>query len=198
MFPQYDQRTPTVVHSTAWGDIRRQEHDLAAALCRRCARRFGHLGFAGDQRRLCREKCPRLAFEYGKLVDQWSQLGLPLMMFLTAADSDARTQGGSQYQRLSSRQALHANSQVLGGSVVGRAPRPNERAVCCGLTSDGEPHEFPNVGYSPQRQAKHPQATARPAQGGRLTQAAAGQRPAGQAVKTLRQAKLCGASPAVC
>ena len=89
-----DPRTPTVVSfDQPWGEyLVEQEHELAPlhyadALVR------ADLGISGFGLEINAGYWPRgtahrPAFEYGKLIDQWTQLGLPLMLFMTAPATD--------------------------------------------------------------------------------------------------------------
>jgi hypothetical protein len=93
----------------------------------------------------------RPAFEYGKLVDQWSQLGLPLMMFLSAPDSDEEDPKAARNIRgelIKPSGDPEENSQAAWAASV--APlllaRTSVQVLLWNQLADGEPHEFPHGG----------------------------------------------------
>ena len=152
-----DPRTPTVVSfDQPWGEyLVDQEHDLAPlhyadALLR------ADLGISGFGLEINagywpRGSAHRPAFEYGKLVDQWSQLGLPLMMFLTAADSDAedpKAVRNINAELIKPSGDSTQNSQAAWAASV--APlllaRTSVQVLLWNQLADNEPHEFPHGG----------------------------------------------------
>jgi hypothetical protein len=152
-----DPRTPTVVSfDQPWGEyLVDQEHDLAPlhyadALLR------ADLGISGFGLEINagywpRGSAHRPAFEYGKLVDQWSQLGLPLMMFLTAADSDAEDPKAARNinaELIKPAGVATQDSQAAWAASV--APlllaRTSVQVLLWNQLSDAEPHEFPHGG----------------------------------------------------
>lgn len=152
-----DPRTPTVVSfDQPWGEyLVDQEHDLAPlhyadALLR------ADLGISGFGLEINagywpRGSAHRPAFEYGKLVDQWSQLGLPLMMFLTAADSDAEDPKAARNinaELIKPSGVSTQNSQAAWAASV--APlllaRTSVQVLLWNQLADSEPHEFPHGG----------------------------------------------------
>ena len=152
-----DPRTPTVVSfDQPWGEyLVDQEHDLAPlhyadALLR------ADLGISGFGLEINagywpRGSAHRPAFEYGKLVDQWSQLGLPLMMFLTAPDSDAEDPKAARNIRaelIKPSGNPMQNSQAAWAASV--APlllaRTSVQVLLWNQLADNEPHEFPHGG----------------------------------------------------
>jgi hypothetical protein len=152
-----DPRTPTVVSfDQPWGEyLVDQDHDLspihfADALLR------ADLGISGFGLEINagywpRGSAHRPAFEYGRLVDQWSQLGLPLMVFLSAPDGDGADPNSAKN--------IHAepirpsgdpeeNPQL--GWAASVAPlmlaRSSVQVMLWNQLSDAEPHEFPSSG----------------------------------------------------
>jgi hypothetical protein len=93
----------------------------------------------------------RPVFEYGRLIDQWSQLGLPLMMLISAPSSDAPdplalpTIHPEPIQMASGAQL---DPQLAWARLVAPllASRPSVQVVVWNQLSDNEPHEFPHAG----------------------------------------------------
>jgi hypothetical protein len=152
-----DPRTPTVVSfDQPWGEyLVDQEHDLAPlhyadALLR------ADLGISGFGLEINagywpRGSAHRPAFEYGKLVDQWSQLGLPLMVFLSAPDSDVEDPKAARNiatELIKPAGVATQNSQAAWAATV--APlllaRTSVQVMLWNQLADGEPHEFPHGG----------------------------------------------------
>ncbi len=151
-----DPRTPTVVSfDQPWAEyLVEQDRDLAPwhyadALVR------ADLGISGFGLEINAGYWPggtahRPAFEYGRLVDQWSQLGLPLMLLLTAADrdeADAKAAANIHAELIATADGEH-DSQAAWASLV--APlllaRPSVQVLLWNQLADAEPHEFPNSG----------------------------------------------------
>ena len=152
-----DPRTPTVVSfDQPWGEyLVDQDHELAPlhyadALLR------ADLGISGFGLEINAGYWPRgsthrPAFEYGRLIDLWSQLGLPLMVFLSAPDSDADDPQAARNIRA---ELVHPtgdaalNSQLAWAASV--APlllaRTSVQVLLWNQLSDAEPHEFPHGG----------------------------------------------------
>jgi len=152
-----DPRTPTVVSfDQPWAEyLVEQDHDLAPwhyadALVR------ADLGISGFGLEINAGYWPRgsthrPAFEYGRLIDQWSQLGLPLMVLLTAADSDAEDPKALKNIGAELIQATgdeNPDSQAAWASLV--APlllaRPSVQVLLWNQLTDAEPHDFPHSG----------------------------------------------------
>ena len=151
-----DSRTPTVVSfDQPWAEyLVEQDHDLAPwhyadALVR------ADLGISGFGLEINagywpRGSAHRPAFEYGRLIDQWSQLGLPLMVLLTAADSDADDPQAQKNIRAELIQSTNdsPDSQAAWASLV--APlllaRPSVQVLLWNQLTDAEPHDFPRSG----------------------------------------------------
>lgn len=152
-----DPRTPIVVSfDQPWGEyLVDQEHDLAPlhyadALLR------ADLGISGFGLEINAGYWPRGSshrptFEYGKLIDLWSQLGLPLMVMLTAPSGDlpdplaAKTIAA---ELVHSPEAPQQDAQLTLASSV--APlligRTSVQVVLWNQLTDHEPHEFPHGG----------------------------------------------------
>ncbi|HEX6961682.1 MAG TPA: endo-1,4-beta-xylanase [Lacipirellula sp.] len=152
-----DPRTPTVVSfDQPWGEyLVDQEHELAPlhyadALVR------ADLGISGFGLEINagywpRGSAHRPAFEYGKLVDQWSQLGLPLMMFLSAPDrddEDPKAARNIQAELIHPSGDVEQNPQA--GWAASVAPlllsRTSVQVLLWNQLADDEPHEFPHGG----------------------------------------------------
>jgi hypothetical protein len=152
-----DSRTPTVVSfDQPWAEyLVEQDHDLAPwhyadALVR------ADLGISGFGLEINagywpRGSAHRPAFEYGRLIDQWSQLGLPLMVLLTAADKDTEDPKALKNIRaelIQSTDGAEGDSQAAWASLV--APlllaRPSVQVLLWNQLTDAEPHDFPHSG----------------------------------------------------
>jgi hypothetical protein len=152
-----DSRTPTVVSfDQPWAEyLVEQDHDLAPwhyadALVR------ADLGISGFGLEINagywpRGSAHRPAFEYGRLIDQWSQLGLPLMVLLTSADSDAddpKAQKNIRAELIQSTNDSQPDSQAAWASLV--APlllaRPSVQVLLWNQLTDAEAHDFPRSG----------------------------------------------------
>ena len=151
-----DPRTPTVVSfDQPWGEyLAEQDRDLAPwhyadALVRADVGISG-FGLEINAGYWPRGSSNRPAFEYGKLVDQWSQLGLPLMVLVTAPDKDGTDPLAAKNIR---QEPLtpgddDADSQAAWAASV--APlllaRTSVQVLLWNHLSDAEPHEFPRAG----------------------------------------------------
>jgi hypothetical protein len=152
-----DPRTPTVVSfDQPWGEyLVDQEHDLAPlhyadALLR------ADLGISGFGLEINAGYWPRgtahrPAFEYGKLVDQWSQLGLPLMVFLSAPDRDdedpkAARNIGAELIRPTGDAADNPQAAWAASVAPLLLARTSVQVLMWNQLSDAEPHEFPHGG----------------------------------------------------
>jgi hypothetical protein len=152
-----DPRTPTVVSfDQPWAEyLIEEDRDLAPwhyadALVR------ADLGISGFGLEINagywpRGSAHRPAFEYGRLIDQWTQLGLPLMVLLTTADSDSpdpQAMKNVHAELIRFAEGAHADSQSAWTSLV--APlllaRPVVQVLLWNQLSDAEPHDFPHSG----------------------------------------------------
>jgi hypothetical protein len=152
-----DPRTPTVVSfDQPWAEyLVEQDNDLAPwhyadALVR------ADLGISGFGLEINAGYWPRgtahrPAFEYGKLVDQWSLLGLPLMMMLAApssADPDPLATPTVRPEPIVAADGRKADSQSTWAELIAPllASRPSVQVVVWNQLADNEPHEFPHGG----------------------------------------------------
>jgi hypothetical protein len=148
-----DPRTPTVVSfDQPWAEyLADQDNDLAPwhyadALVR------ADIGVSGFGLEINagywpRGSAHRPAFEFARLVDQWSQLGLPLMVTLTAPSSDGADPLAIQTIRPEPIQPAgpKADAQATWARLVAPllASRPSVQVILWNQLTDAEPHEFP-------------------------------------------------------
>ncbi len=152
-----DPRTPTVVSfDQPWAEyLVDQDHDLAPwhyadALVR------ADIGISGFGLEINagywpRGSAHRPVFEYARLIDQWSQLGLPLLVTLTAPSSDAEDPLAIQTIRpepIVPQAGAGDDSQGAWAKLVAPllASRPAVQVVIWNQLADAEQHEFPNGG----------------------------------------------------
>jgi hypothetical protein len=161
-----DPRTPTVVSfDQPWAEyLVEQDNDLAPwhyadALVR------ADLGISGFGLEINagywpRGSAHRPAFEYGRLVDQWSQLGLPLMVLLTAPSSEAPDPLAIASIRpeavtVPAGGADDAQSAWARLTAPLLASRPSVQVLIWNQLADNEQHEFPHGGlFDAQGKAK--------------------------------------------
>jgi hypothetical protein len=101
----------------------------------------------------------RPAFEYGRLIDQWSMLGLPLMLLLSTADSsEPDPLADSAVHAEIAHNADHGDAQQAWAASV--APlmlaRSSVLVVLWNQLSDELPHEFPRSGLFDEDGAEKP------------------------------------------
>lgn len=152
-----DARTPTVVSfDQPWAEyLVEHDNDLAPwhyadALVR------ADLGISGFGLEINagywpRGSAHRPAFEYGKLIDQWSQLGLPLMALLSAASSaepDPLAMQTIHAEPIETPGSNKEDPQSAWAKLVAPllAARPSVQVVLWNQLADNEPHEFPRAG----------------------------------------------------
>ncbi len=160
---QLDPRTPTVVSfDQPWAEyLAHQEEDLAPlhyadALVR------ADLGISGFGLEINAGYHPsgsghRATFELGRLLDQWSTWGLPLMINLTTASATT-----ADPQAKSTAKIELANTQVdnpqreWAASVLPLLlARNTVQVILWNQLDDGVPHEFPHAGlFDAQQQPK--------------------------------------------
>jgi hypothetical protein len=162
-----DPRTPTVVSfDQPWAEyLVDQDHDLAPwhyadALVR------ADLGISGFGLEINagywpRGSAHRPAFEYGRLVDQWSQLGLPLMVLMTAphaAEDDPLAIATIRPEPVETPPGEHQDPQVAWARLVAPllASRPSVQVLLWNQLADNEPHEFPHGGLFDARSKPKP------------------------------------------
>jgi hypothetical protein len=157
-----DPRTPTVVSfDQPWAEyLVDQDNDLAPwhyadALVR------ADLGISGFGLEINagywpRGSAHRPAFEYSKLLDQWGQLGLPLMVMLTAASSaepDPLAANAIHAEPIEVGKASPVDPQSVWAGLVAPllASRPSVQVLVWNQLMDNEPHEFPHGGLFDER-----------------------------------------------
>ena len=157
-----DPRTPTVVSfDQPWGEYLADfDNDLAPwhygdALVR------ADLGVSGFGLEINAGAWPRgtahrPAFEYGRLIDQWSQLGLPLMAMLSApssAEPDPLAVAAIAPEPIEAADPQLAWAQLV---VPLLASRPSVQVVLWNQLLDDQPHEFPHAGLFDAQGAPKP------------------------------------------
>jgi hypothetical protein len=157
-----DPRTPTVVSfDQPWAEyLVDQDNDLAPwhyadALVR------ADLGISGFGLEINagywpRGSAHRPAFEYSRLLDQWGQLGLPLMVLLTAASSnepDPLAASTIHAEPIEVGKAPPVDPQSAWAGLVAPllASRPSVQVLVWNQLADNEPHEFPHGGLFDER-----------------------------------------------
>ncbi len=163
---QLDPRTPTVVSfDQPWAEyLAKQDGDLAPlhfadALIR------ADVGVSGFGLEINNGFRPggsgyRPTFELGRLLDQWSVWGLPLMVNLTSASSDqadpmARKSIEVDIPPLGEQTARDAQRHWIASVLPLLMARSTVQVVLWNQLSDAVPHEFPNAGlFDAQQQAK--------------------------------------------
>jgi hypothetical protein len=157
MVRKLDPRTPTVVSfDQPWGEYLVDHENELAPLHYADALVRAELGISGFGLEINagfwpRGSAHRPAFEYGKLIDQWSQLGLPLMLFLTAPDSQEEDPKAARNLRAELIQPFgdsKLNPQAAWASVVMPLllARASVQVLVWNQLSDADQHEFPHSG----------------------------------------------------
>jgi hypothetical protein len=153
-----DPRAPTVVSfDQPWAEyLADQDNDLAPwhyadALVR------ADLGISGFGLEINagywpRGSASRPAFEYSRLIDQWSQLGLPLMILLTAPSSAADDPLASPTIRAEAPSGERDSQAAWAKMVLPLlGSRPSVQVLVWNQLSDAEQHEFPHGGVFDNR-----------------------------------------------
>ncbi len=152
-----DARTPIVVSfDQPWGEyLVDQDNDLtpwhyADALVR------ADLGISGFGLEINtgywpRGSAHRPAFELAKLIDQWSQLGLPLMALITAPSAsgdDPLAAATIRAEPITPSADGDHDAQIAWAGLAAPllASRPSVQVLVWNQLTDGEPHEFPHAG----------------------------------------------------
>jgi hypothetical protein len=152
-----DPRTPTVVSfDQPWAEyLVDQDNDLAPwhyadALVR------ADLGISGFGLEINagywpRGSAHRPVFEYSRLLDQWGQLGLPLMMLLSTASStgpDPLAVSTIHAEPTEASAASDGDPQAAWARLVAPllASRPSVQVLLWNQLMDNDPHEFPHGG----------------------------------------------------
>ena len=160
---QIDPRTPTVVSfDQPWADyLAHQKEDLAPlhyadALVR------ADLGISGFGLDINAGFSPtgsghRPTFEMGRLLDQWSTWGLPLMLNLSTASStgdDPQAKATDQIE-LANTQADDPQRDWAASVLPLLLARNTVQVILWNQLDDSVPHEFPNAGlFDAEQQAK--------------------------------------------
>ncbi|MEM9659765.1 MAG: hypothetical protein AAF961_15495, partial [Planctomycetota bacterium] len=152
-----DPRTPTVVSfDQPWGEYMTERDEDLAPLHYADALVRADLGVSGFGLEINAGYWPggsahRPAFEYGRLIDQWSLLGLPLMILLNTADrpdSDPLAARAIDSEIASPAADAQQDPQLVWASAV--VPlllaRMSVQVVLWNQLADDVPHEFPNGG----------------------------------------------------
>jgi hypothetical protein len=181
---QIDPRTPMVVSfDQPWGEYLAQQQGDLAPLHFADALVRADLGLSGVGLEINAGYYPhgspqRPAIEYGRLFDQWSQLGLPLMVLLTGASNskndpkalpaihvDALTDGVAEADA-SLQGPKGGKDDLTGQNEISQPPRnatilplllsrSTVQVVLWNQLSDKRPHEFPHSGlFDGKQQAK--------------------------------------------
>jgi len=159
---QIDSRTPTVVSfDQPWAEyLANQQEDLAPlhyadALVR------ADLGLSGFGLNINAGYRPggcgrRPAFELGRLLDQWSAWGLPLMVNLATASSASKDPLASRGTIVDFQNASVESQRDWAASVLPLLlARSNVQVVLWDQLTDGVAHRFPHAGlFDAQGQAK--------------------------------------------
>ena len=160
---QIDPRTPTVVSfDQPWAEyLAHQEEDLAPlhyadALVR------ADLGISGFGLDINAGFQPagsshRPTFEMGRLLDQWSTWGLPLMLNLSTASAtgdDPKARGNTAIE-LANTQAKDPQREWAASVLPLLLARNTVQVILWNQLDDSLPHEFPHAGlFDDQQQAK--------------------------------------------
>jgi len=159
---QIDPRTPTVVSfDQPWGEyLAQQEEDLAPlhyadALVRAD---LGISGFSLNMNVGYRPggSGPRPSFEFGRMLDQWSVWGLPLMVNLSTASSAAADPLAKQGIEVDFQEASPESQRDWAASVLPLLlARPTVQVVIWDQLTDSVAHRFPHAGlFDAQQQPK--------------------------------------------
>ena len=160
---QIDPRTPTVVSfDQPWGEyLAQQEEDLAPlhyadALVR------ADLGISGFSLNLNIGYRPggsghRAAFEFGRLLDQWSVWGLPLMISLSTASSAEADPLAKQGIDVEFENATPDTQRDWAASILPLLlARPTVQVVLWEQLTDAAAHRFPHAGMFDAEQQPKP------------------------------------------
>jgi len=154
---EIDPRTPTVVSfDQPWGEYLTDQHQDLAPIHYADALVRADLGVSGFGLEINAGYHPggtwhRPSFEYGRLMDQWTQIGLPLMLMISTASSDEED---PHAQRNSEARLLQSDSDQPQDPQLGWAAsllplllaRTTVQVVLWNQLTDAAPHEFPHAG----------------------------------------------------
>lgn len=160
-----DPRTPTVVSfNQPWAEYLVGEDGDLAPLHYADALVRADLGVAGFGLEINAGYWPeggshRPAFEYGRMIDQWSLLGLPLMVLLSAPsrdDVDPKASFKGEIELAPVTPPLKDPQASWTDKVLPLLlARPAVQVIFWNQLTDGTPHEFPHGGlFDPEGNAK--------------------------------------------
>lgn len=164
---QVDPRTPTVVSfDQPWGEYLAKQDDDLAPLHFADALVRADLGISGFGLEINAGYRPggsghRPTIELGRLVDQWSIWGLPLMAILStasSADADPLARSNIGVETPAGPDPLSPDSQRdWAASVLPLLiARSSVQVVLWNELTDARPHEFPNAGLFDSHQSAKP------------------------------------------
>ena len=159
-----DSRTPTVVSfDQPWAEyLTERDQDLAPIHYADALVRAG-LGISGFGLELNVGSQPggssmRPTFEIGRLLDQWSVWGMPLMITLTApsgSDADPLAKKETEVQLESASEGSDPQERWAASVLPLLIARASVQIVLWNQLRDSEPHEFPHAGlFDANDQAK--------------------------------------------
>ncbi|QEG33083.1 endo-1,4-beta-xylanase [Bythopirellula goksoeyrii] len=162
-----DPRTPTVVSfDQPWGEyLAVQSDDLAPSHYADALVR-ADLGISGFALEINAGYDPggsfhRPTIEWGKLLDQWSMWGLPLMVCISTASDSSRDPAARKNIEVNMPAGSHQSDQdpqrYWAGSVLPLLlARSAVQVVLWNQLTDAEPHEFPHAGLFDAKQKGKP------------------------------------------
>ncbi len=160
---QIDPRTPTVVSfDQPWAEYLCDKEDDLAPLHYADALVRADLGISGFGLDINAGFHPngsghRATFELGRLLDQWSTWGLPLMINLSTASSaaaDPQVKSPAEFE-LANTQTDDPQREWAASVLPLLLARNTVQVILWNQLSDSVPHEFPNAGlFDAQQQAK--------------------------------------------
>ncbi|QDT00639.1 endo-1,4-beta-xylanase [Adhaeretor mobilis] len=161
---QIDPRTPTVVSfDQPWGEYMAGQNEDLAPLHFADALLRADLGVSGFGLEINSGYWPhgsvrRPSFELGRLIDQWSLLGVPLMALLSTAsksDEDGMATAKTHVEPAAATQQADTQLAWAQQVVPLLLARPTIQVILWNQLSDALPHEFPHGGlFDAQENAK--------------------------------------------
>lgn len=152
---QLDPRTPTVVSfDQPWGEYMAGSKEELAPLHYADALIRADIGVSGFGLEINSGFWPhgsvrRPSYEYGRLIDQWSLLGVPLMMMLSTAHKNDPDNKATSKTSIEPAEAKHLKDAQLTWAkqiVPLLLSRPTVQVILWNQLSDAVTHEFPNAG----------------------------------------------------
>ncbi|MEM8943555.1 MAG: endo-1,4-beta-xylanase [Planctomycetota bacterium] len=160
---QIDPRTPTVVSfDQPWAEYMAQQDEDLAPLHYADALVRADLGISGFGLEINAGYAPhgsghRATFELGRLLDQWSIWGLPLMLSISTASSaadDPQARLNTEID-LSQATATHPQREWAATTLPLLLARSAVQVVFWNQLTDSQPHDFPHAGiFDARNQAK--------------------------------------------